>query len=1069
MQRGIPGVVLLGALIGARLFGQVVSGSIVGNISDTTGAAVSSARVSLGNIDTGQTRLTVSNEAGAYAFPTLPPGRYRVTAEKAGFKSAVSAVIELQIDQTARLDTTLQVGEVSEQVLVSAEGTRLQTDSATLGQVISEKPVAELPLNGRSFLQLATLSPGVIPPSPTSSQSALEGRTNVTVTVAGGRANSNSFLIDGMESRAGRFGETSMMPSTDAIEEFKIQRNYYSAEYGTSPAIISVSIKSGSNGFHGDAYDFLRNSFLDARQFFDGASPPPFRQNQFGATLGGPVIENKTFFFVAYEGQRSARLLQQFGTMPNPQWLAGNFAGLAAAIKDPFNGGAPFPGNQIPAARLSKIATNFNQYIPAPNTSLAQGNYRAQPATLNSFDQYHVRADHRISLADSIFGRLSNSNWSLLNHGLTPYSGASYPLDGTNAVIEETHIFGPTLVNTLKLGYSRGVGAAGNETSSTNIAAQLGLQNLSVPAFDYSLPRFTITGITQMGHSAQTFREWTNAYDLSDTMAWIHGEHHLSLGGDIRQTRTPSLTVNGTNGRFTMDGRFTGNSFADYLLGAYATATSFVSNATGDYRFGQFAAFVQDDYHVSKRLTLNLGLRWEYTQPWHDNSGAEGYFDPSIPGLRLEKPPSAFGVNITAPWIVVGGVRPGVFPPQHHLFAPRVGLAYSVTSRTVVRAGVGIFYGMDNGNHTVALSVNPGAAITESFTNSPGTIPRLMDTLFDPPAQAALGVSNTLITEPVNRKIPYVEQWNVNVQHEFRGGFVAEVGYVGSGGRQLDGNSDENLAVPDPPGQNLPLQSRRPYPQFGGLSTWNGGENSSYNALMASLERRFAGGVYVMTNYTWSKSLDTNSSSLDDSGIPHVFTTNYKMDRSVSDFNVGQRYTASAIWELPFGEGKAYLAGAKGIVGRLVSGWQANTIVQLQTGLPFSVVVVGDRANIGFTGAAAGQRPDRIANGNLPPSEQTPNRWFDTSAFVLQPVNTLGNAGRLILSQDGTKSVDFSLFKNNYFGERRVNLQLRAEIFNLLNNVNFGRPGNQINGPHYGVVTTAGDARECQLAVKVVF
>ena len=1063
---------LLAALAGLTVvYSQIVSGTIVGSVHDESGGAIANTQVTLRNLETNQTRQAVANETGAFTFATLPPGHYRVSASHPGFKSAVTSDIELQIDQTARVELTLQVGQVTEEVTVNASAAALQTDTATMGQVISEKPVNELPLNGRNFLQLASLSAGVVPATANSNQASRLGRTGLTAHVSGGRGSANSFLIDGVESRGSRLREISMLPSPDSIREFKIQRNYYSAEYGDNPGIISVSIKSGTNALHGTLYEYLRNSALDAPQYFDQGRVAPFRQNQFGANAGGPVIRDRTFFFFAYDGQRRRRSNQAFAVVPDPKNLTGNFTGLTdatgkpLAIADPFNNNTPFPGNQIPAARISKVSLNYNKFIPAPNTNLAQGNFSGNPETLDDFNQYHIKIDHRFSIKDSLFGRYSTSDWNITNVGLLPYSGSTLPLNSRNGVVQETHIFGPSAVNTIKLSVNRDIVANGNETADQNLAVQMGFKNLSVASYDYSLPRYNITGFTQMGHSQQTFHQWTNAYILSDTFAIVRGSHNITAGGDIRVYRSPQSTTNGTNGRITVSNIFTGYSISDYLLGTFQQATAYTSLVTGDYRYRQFAAFLQDDYKISKRLTLNLGLRWEYATPWRELGGSEGFFDQSTGQLRLAKNPSIYGITFNSPSVVVGGVRPGVYEPDHRQFAPRIGLAFKLDDKTVIRSGYGIFYITNQGSHTIEVSVNPGAAITVTSTNTKGQTPRLQDTLFDSITQAAVAGGGSLQTINPSRQPSYMQQWNLNIQRELPGNMLAEVGYVGSNGMHLIGTLDVNAARLNGPGENLSIQARRPYPAFAFIQQFGSGEVSNYNALLATVERRFSHGLSLLASYTFSKSIDTGSAGLNDAQL-HAIPTNRNTDRGLSGFDARNRFTFSGSWELPFGTNKRYLAAAPGPLRWLVGGWQANTIVQFQSGLPFSVI---DQGDIYGTGVQAMERPNRVGNGNLPVSQRHPNQWFDTSAFVLNAAGTYGNAGRDTLFQNGTKSVDLSFFKSNFFGERKYNLQFRAELFNLMNDTNFDAPANAINGPKFGVVSTTGPAREIQFALKFNF
>lgn len=1052
------------------LYSQVVSGTIVGTVRDPSGATIPGTAVTLRNLDTNQTRESSTNEVGAFTFATLTPGRYRVSTAHTGFKSAVTSDIELQIDQTARVDLTLEVGQVNEEVVVSATAAALQTDTATMGQVIAEKPVSDLPLDGRNFLDLANLSAGVVPVSANSGQQNRIGRAELTTHVAGGRGYANSFLIDGIESRGARLGEISFLPAPDTIKEFKIQQSYYSAEYGTNPGIISISIKSGANAFHGTLYEFLRNSALDEPQYFDQGHVAPFRQNQFGSNLGGPIVKNRTFFFFAYDGQRRRRSNQAFAVVPNPQYLTGNFAGLTDAngkpiiLKDPFNNNAPFTGNMISGNRISKIAQNFNKYIPAPNISVAQGNYTGNPETFDDFDQYHIRIDHRFSDRDSIFGRYSRSSWGILNQGLLAFSGSSFPLNSQSGVIQETHLFGPTAVNTLKLGVNRDIAANSNEVADQNLASQIGFQNLSVASFDYSLPRFNITGFTQMGHSQQTFRQWTNAYIMSDTLVLVRGKHNISLGGDIRVYRSPTSTTNGSNGRIVVGNVFTGYSLADYLLGTYQTASAFTSLSTQDFRNSQYALFVQDDYKIHPRLTLNLGFRWEYNTPWRELGGSEGFFDQSAGVLRLANSPSIFGINITSPSIVVGGVPPGVYPGDHKQFAPRIGFAFKLNDKTVLRSGYGIFYLTNQGSHTIEISTNPGSSITIASTNSAGKTPRLLDTLFDTPAQAIASASNSPNVIDANRVPSYMQQWNFNIQRELPSDMVAEVGYVGSKGTHLIGTQDLNAARLNVPGQNLSIAARRPYALFNSVKQWFSGEDSSYNALLATLQRRFSKGITLMASYTYSKSIDDGSAAANDANL-HQIPNNFRLDRGLSAFDVRDRFTFGGIWELPFGKQKRFFSNAPGPVNWFATGWQINTVVQFQTGLPFSVTEVADQSQ---TGVGATERPNRPGDGNLPVSQRNATAWFNTSAFVLNPLGTYGNAGRNILFQNGTKNVDLSLFKNNYFRER-FNLQFRAEFFNMLNDTNFGPPAAAIDGPKFGVVSATGPAREIQFAFKLLF
>ena len=903
-----------------------------------------------------------------------------------------------------------------------------------------------------------------MPATDTTGDATRIGRPETVLHVAGSRASFTSYLIDGQESRGSRFGESTLLPSLDAIRELKIQRSFYSAEYGNSPAIITVSTKSGTRHFRGSLYEFFRNSALDASRYFDSGSPSPLRMNQFGATLGGPLVTERTFFFVGYEGRRQRETQRRFATVPDLQPLAADFS-RNAPITDFLNSNSPFPGNIIPRTRLNRVAVGFGQFIPTPNASVPQGNYVGAPSASNDFDQCHARVDHRFSDRNTIFGRISHSNWRQTNPGLLPFSGWSYPLKGLNVAVQQTFIFSSSFLSTLQIGYTRSFLASNLENTGQSLVAEIGFRNLVVDPLDFGLPRMQITGYSQMGHSVNTFRNWTNTYRLGDAMNLVWNRHLITFGGEAAENRDPQTTTNATNGRLTFTGRFTGDSVADYLLGAYTTAVVQASGVVSDYRNLRYALFLQDNYKATNRLSLNLGLRWEYHQPVREKGGAEGVFDPSIPGLRLANDPSIYGVNITSPYIAVGGLREGVVKPQFTNFAPRIGAALKLTSHTVIRGGAGIFFAMPQQNDLLALAANPGAALTQNYTNSPGSMPRLADTLFDRLSSAGLPPSAVLGTVDANRKTPYLAQVSFHVQQQLAEGCVMEVGYVGSTGHQLIGRQDLNQAALNRVGANLPVSTRRPFPMFASIWQFFGSENSNFNAMTATLERRFARDFGFLATYTFSKSLDTYSSAFTDYNSPHHISANRNLDYGRSAFDARNRFTASASYDLPIGEGRRFLSAKSGWLRSSVTGWRVNAMMQFQSGLPFSVLLLSDRSN---TGTIATQRPNRIGNGNLLVSQRTPERWFDTGAFALNPVDTWGTSGRNILDQDGVKSIDLSFLKDSRISERMV-LQFRAELFNLWNSSNLGPPGTYLDGANFGVVTAAGPPRHVQLAIKLTF
>lgn len=1046
------------------LAAQTTPSAIGGVVFDSSHAILGNVQVVLENQENGALRKTVTNEEGRFLFPALSPGMFRLVASRAGFKSTAISDLELRIDQRREMEIQMEPGVITETVNVSTSVTPLQTETATAGQVIEGRAIVDLPVSRRNYLQLVALSAGVVPATDTTGDATRIGRPETVVHVAGSRASFTSYLIDGQESRGSRFGESTLLPSLDSIQELKVQRNFYSAEYGNSPVIITVSTKSGVKQFHGSLFEFLRNSALDATPYFNPGSRPPLRMNQFGGTLGGPLITDRTFFFVGYEGRRQRETQRRFATVPDPQLLAGDFSGRAP-IADFRNNNAPFPDNLIPQARMNRVAAGFSRYIPLPNASTPQGNYVGAPSAINDFDQFHVRVDHRFSDKNTIFGRISNSEWRQISPGLLPFSGWSYPLNGLNAAVQYTSIFSSSFVNTLQLGFTRSFLASNLESTGDNVPAQLGFQNLVVAPIDYGLPRIQITGYSQMGHSVNTFRNWTNTYRLGNTMNLVRGRHFTAFGGEAAVNRDPQTTTNATNGRITFTGRFTSDALADYLLGAHTTASVQASGVVSDYRSTRYGLFFQDNYKATDRLSLNLGLRWEYHQPVREKGGAEGVFDASIPGLRLANDPSIYGVSISSPYLVVGGLREGVVKPQFTNFAPRIGAAFKLTSRTVVRAGAGIFFAIPQQNDLLALAANPGASLTQNYTNSPGVQPRLVDTLFDRLSSTGLPPTAVLGSVDPNRKMGYLEQVSFHIQQQLSERWVMELGYLGSAGHQLIGRQDLNQAALNSPGGNLPVSTRRPFPMFASVWHFFGGENANFHAMTGTVERRFASDFGFLATYTISKSLDTYSSAFTDYNSPHHVSSNRRMEYGRSAFDARNRFTAAASYDLPVGEGRRYLNSTSGWLRTAIAGWRLNAMIQFQSGLPFSVLLLSDRSN---TGTIATQRPNRVGDGALPVNQRSPERWFEMSAFALNPIDSWGTSGRNILDQDGVRSIDVSLLKDSRITERLL-LQFRAECFNLWNSSNFGPPGTYLDGANFGVVTSAGQPRHMQIALKLSF
>ena len=1062
---------------------QIVSGTISGTVEDENKAALTGVTITVTNTGTQLKRNTVTDDSGNYAVPQLPPGIYTVTAEQQGFKTATSSNVTLEVDQRMRLDLTMVVGEVSEAVEVEAVGTILETESPSLGQVIDEKRTRDLPLNGRNFLQLATLAPGSVPILSTRSSTAAQvtGRQTLSVNINGGRDDTNSFLIDGVESRQPWLGTPSILPSVDAIQEFKVQRSLFSAEYGQGTAIINLSIKPGTREFHGTLFEFLRNNRLDARNFFDPGPAPPFKQNQFGGTLGGPIYipgayngkQRGTFFFVNYEGFRSRRNVTLIGNVPTPAQLAGNFAGLPP-VRNPFTG-QPFPNNVIPDALISNFARLYRQYIPAPNRNVAGANYITAPAQRNDFDQFNARVDQQFGASDSGFIRYSINDGTFIIPGLAPLYGQNNPLSGQSIALQETHIFGPRVVNVAKFGYNRGLIYNRIENTTNDLGTELGLKNLDNRPIDYGLPTVNIGGFGQLisngtiapfGEPFLNQGSTSNLFQLSDTISIIQGKHTITTGADIRYQQFQVGATLFRQGYNLFLGFVTGNSVADFLLGI-PTATLYQhGEGGGNLRSTSYNFFVQDDYKVRQNLTLNLGLRYEYNSPYTEIDDRQGFFDTTVPGgqLRLLRDPKEFGFQATSPLISFGGgLRRGIVNPDRNNFAPRVGFAYTPTPDMVIRGGYGIFYAAVSANEYTFPGTVPPFVISPAiprFTSVGSLYPNVNSPTFN-----VTGIS-TFSIDP-NARTPYVQQWNFSVQRTFFRNAVVEIGYVGAKGTHLWERININsarLPTPGDPNPAASLPSRRPFPNFGDVLQASFRENSNYNALQARIDKRFSRGFSFLAAYTYGKSIDTASGGFFTSS--HQDRTNLDAERARSNFDVRHAFTFSHSYELPFGRGKSYLSDVSSAANKIIGGWQINGILTLLSGQPFSVLVNGD---VAVVGAYTAQRANRIADGNLPSGQRTPDRWFDTSAFTTPAAGTFGNSGRNILDGPGYNQYDFSIFKNTALGER-FNLQFRTEIFNLFNHTNFNLPSVNVNVPaSFGKITSARNPREIQFAVKLIF
>ena len=1079
-------VISVGFILGLGLStarAQIVGSALVGTAFDPTDAAVPGAQITVTNRSTQFTRFTVTDSSGHYAFPTLPPGSYSLTAVNSGFQKVEIQGIALTVGQTVAWDVHFKVGSVTEEVTAEANAAEIDSESSSLGQLVGSQEMQNLPLNGRNYVSLSYLGSGSNPQYQTTSSPVMSnvGRPDFTAHISGGRGDANSWLVDGVETRSYFLGQPDMTVSLDAIQEYRVQKNMFEAKYGEGSGIVSVVTKSGTNSFHGSAYGYVRNTILDAANFFSNYFGLPKNQytwNQFGASAGGPIWKNKLFIFGNYEGFRSRQAVPMSGNVPTSAEWAGDESALVGtsmqvdpttdqpAIINPFTGQA-FPGGQIPASMLSSVMQNLKPYAPVANANLPGINFITQPRQVRDDNQFTLRLDWTVGERDNFFGRYIKFNSDLTMPGLAPLYANVAPIYGQNLALEETHAFRSTLVNTFRFGFNRDYFVGGNITSPTNVAADVGLKNIMVntsPMF-YGVPNFTISGYGGFGPHPYHQGDLGNTFQYTDELNWVHGRHRMTFGEDIRREQIQIPFGFAENGRFTYDGRYTGNAIADMVLGAASIATAQENIPLGNFRSTTYGVYAQDTIKVTPKLTLNLGLRYEYRQPPWEINGKEGFFDPSIDALRVRVRPGYYDFTLPTSQVVLDpSYRPGIWKPDRRNWGPRVGFAYSLTSNTVLRGGAGIFYSDTQGQEIQGKLDMPPISATIALTGNPTGPPNVLaDRMFPTLADSPSGTLSPFSVNP-NDRTPYVEQWNLGIQHTFGPSILFEVAYVGSVGKQLNWRYNQNQATSLPGPTNIPLAQRRPYPSWGDIETFAWGAHSSYNSLQAKLEKHLSHGLSLLVGYTWAHALDTIGS---DSGSGPQNPYDPNADYGNSDFDVRHNLNFSYVYELPFGRGKPFLSRS-GSVDKLVGGWSVQGITYFMTGNWYQVAIGADTANVGGDHS---QRADEVAgcknNGNLPRDQRTFNRYFDTSCFYPAPLGTYGNTGRNIIEIPGLNNWDLSLFKTTHITER-LTAQFRAEFFNAWNHAQFGPPDTNPLDATFGQITsTVHDNREIQFALRL--
>jgi len=1049
----------------------------VGQVNDPQKAPIVGATVQIRSSTTNVSREVTTSASGEYNSLPLPPGRYTITVRQPGFSNKALEV-SLGVSQRLQADFTMELGTVSEQVLVQARAAAIETESSDIGQVKEAKEIVDLPLNTRNFTQLVQLAPGVL--TGVGGASGLLGYTSGRGTngavINGAPVEDVTYLIDGINSVDTDAGVLIFFPPVDSIYEFRVQTSSAPAAYGGGQGIINVTYKSGTNDYHGTFYEFLRNSKLDAKNFFDSASDPipPFKLNQFGFNLGGPVQvpklfngKDRLFFFFDYEGKRVRQAQTFVSSVPIAPFRNGDFSTLLlrTIVYFPRNSPrTPLPNNVMPAGAINPVSARMIKLYPEPNLAGAGqvNNFLYNPVQTSQVDQTNTRIDYRTSNS-SVFGRYSWEDADTFNPGNLPEpaigAGPGRPgrvvVPSWQGVIGYGRALSPSKYYEFRVGYSRMIqGIYDSGTKYGNIAEELGIPNANGNGAAPGLTTTNITGMTGLGDGSGSLQKVNNNWEIDQAFSWVRDRHEIKFGFDYMSRRFAFHSPGAPNGQYTFSGIYSNFGLADFLYGSPISSRLDVTKFFSLHRF-YYSWFVQDNWRITSKLAINMGLRNDSITPWKERHNRLSGFVPQNGGTLVPVGTAPF----TGDTVLKG--RPWQL-------GPRLGFAYTVTPKTVIRAGGGIFYSfksVTSGNSLAKNAPFSGTLVTANDANNFAAA-KPISAGFPAERPSLWPIAGTgFYYWPEDSKTSTMYEWNINIQRELPRNIVLTVAYVGAKGTYVDAvNLNINQAIPGPGA----VVSRRPYPNLSdavGVVPWG---NSSYNSLQTSFDRRM-GAVRFTGAWTWAHSIDNTSGESSNSPIQN--SRNLAAQRASSTFDVTHKLALSGTYELPFGKGHRWMNSAPTPVEWVIGGWQVNNILTLLSGLPFTPTMQTSTLNTG-TGS---QFPNRIGSGKLPSSERSIDRWFDVAPFVAPPQFTFGNSGRNILRGPGTKQFDLSLFKSFPFAEKR-RVEFRAEAFNALNTPQFNNPNASIGFSGAGKITSAGTptvyqrtSRQIQLALKLYF
>jgi carboxypeptidase family protein/TonB-dependent receptor-like protein len=1042
------------------LLAQVDRAVIRGRVVDAKQLPIAGVEVRLFHKATNESRVTATGNEGDFVFASLAPGSYRLEVEQPGHRKYTQDV-DLFVNQELRVNVALEIDTLQRQeVVVNALLTPLRRDSAGVGTVIENRQIVNLPLDGRNFLELSLLVPGAAPSAPGSAGSV---RGDFALNINGAREDANTFLLDGAYNVDPKLNTFGVKPPVDAIQEFEVLTSTHDAAFGRNGGgQINIVLKSGTNSLHGTVYEFFRNGALDARNYFAPANEakPKYQRNQFGFSLGGPVVKDKTFFFSDYEGTRAREGITRVASVPTLAERSGDFSqSFFAPPVDPFTQ-QPFPGGKIPVERQHPVGRNVAALYPVPNRPVPFQNFVSSPTLRDRLDQFDARIDHRLSSRSQLAVRYSFGDRFLYDpfspgFATVPGFGTNIPRRNQNVTVSETHTLSSSLIHEARFAYGRVASGSFQENQNNNLNKAVGLPDLSPNPRDTGLSYITVTGYSPLGDEYNNPQHSvTDSFQVLDQATYARGRHLIKFGGDFRSIQQNAFRDVQSRGFLTFASPapivITGNALADLLIGfPYLTGGAYVDNHQ-HLRTESFNFFAQDSFRIHPKLTLSAGLRYEFNSPPVDVNDRATLYDAATKTL--------------VPVGTHGMPRSGYFSDKNN-WAPRIGLAWTpgCAEQTVVRGGYGIYYDQS------ALATGEGLYFNAPYYDLSlyFSLPGLPLTLSNPfPSNFPFALPDSAQAFDRNLRTAYVQQWNFNLQQQFGKARVLELGYVGSKGTKLIAGRDINQPRPSP----QPINPR-PVPQFDDINQVESRASSTYHSLQARLQQRLDFGLSLLASYTWSQSIDDASgffTSAGDANYPQD-SYNLKAERGRSNFDVRNRFSFSYSYDLPIGRGHSFLGDA-GWISSVLAGWQTHGIITLQTGRPFTVALLREidqsntgRANLGF---GANDRPNIVGSAEVP--RQTPEQWFNTAAFAFPPFGSFGNSGRNILDGPGLQNVNVSLVKQATLSER-MSLQFRAEFFNFFNRPNFDLPDIFVGSPTFGHILSAQSPRHIQFGMKFVF